>query len=84
VAAKYITHHQPKEAHHGEFHWSNAKARAAIRHNLTSYEELWGLINRGRTGDPAYEILRPRVDALVGEAYPKYAEGKPQVPYKWA
>ena len=56
-----------------EFVWSSRKARAAIRHNLTNYESLWSVCNRGDTGQGAYEILRPRVDALIDEAYPQFA-----------
>jgi hypothetical protein len=63
----------------GEFHFSNSKARNAIRHNLTNYEEQWEEINRGVTGGDAYKILRARIDALVDEAYPQYAEGMPEV-----
>jgi hypothetical protein len=65
----------------GPFRWSNRAARNAIRHNLTNYERLWSRINRGYTGEAAYEILRSRVDALVAEAYPEYSEGTPEVPY---
>lgn len=60
----------------GEFVWSNRTARNCIRHNLTNYEELWALTNRGSTGRLAYEELRSRVDKLIGEAYPEYAESK--------
>jgi len=57
----------------GEFHWHNGTARNCIRHNLTNYEQLWSLINRGPTAQYAYQILRARVDALVDETYPQYA-----------
>jgi hypothetical protein len=63
----------------GEFHWSNRKARNAIRHCLTNYESQWAKINRGATGEDAYTILRERVDQLVDEAYPQFAEGMPEV-----
>ena len=58
----------------GEFHWSNRTARNCIRHSLTNYEQLWKKINRGETGERAYEILRERVDEVVDEAYPQYIE----------
>lgn len=61
------------------FFWSNFKARAAIRHGLTNYEELLSLLVHSRAGDPAYEELRRRIDALVDRAYPRFAEGMPQV-----
>lgn len=57
----------------GEFVWSNRKARDCIRHNLTNYEQLWNICNRGKTGKAAYELLRSRVDALIDETYPEYA-----------
>jgi hypothetical protein len=57
----------------GEFMWSNRTARNCIRHNLTNYEQLWSLINRGETAARAYEILRERVNDLIDEAYPQYA-----------
>ena len=63
----------------GEFIWSNRKAHGTIRHCLTNYESLWALINRGPTADIAYQILRGRVDALVDETYPQFAEGAPEV-----
>jgi hypothetical protein len=63
----------------GEFRWSNRKARDTIRHRLTNYESLWGLINRGPTAEFAYQILRDRVDALVAETYPQFAEGAEEV-----
>lgn len=56
----------------GGFHWCNRTARNCIRHNLSNYEELWRLCNRGHTGHEAYEILRERVDALIDETYPRY------------
>lgn len=62
----------------GEFVWSNRKARNTIRHNLTNYEDLWKLINRGPTAEIAYQILRARADALVEETYPQFAEGAPE------
>lgn len=58
----------------GEWHWDNRTARNTIRHNLTNYEALWGLINRGDTSIPAYELLRERVDALIDKTYPQYRE----------
>jgi hypothetical protein len=61
------------------FYFCNRKARNAIRHSLTNYEEQWAKINRGVTGDLAYSILRDRVDELVLEAYPQFAEGIPEV-----
>jgi hypothetical protein len=63
----------------GPFYFCNRKARNAIRHSLTNYEEQWAKINRGVTGDLAYSILRDRVDELVLEAYPQFAEGIPEV-----
>lgn len=63
----------------GIFHWSNTAARNSIRHCLTNYESQWALINRGFTGGSAYDVLRERVDALVDEAYPEYADGCPEV-----
>jgi hypothetical protein len=66
----------------GPFNWCNQKARNAIRHCLTNYEAHWAKINRGQTGEEAYNILRERVDELVDEAYPQFAEGMPeQSPY---
>lgn len=56
----------------GEFYWTNRTARNCIRHNLTNYEELWGICNRGETGRAAYEILRTRVDLLIAETYPQF------------
>lgn len=58
----------------GPFVWSNRTARNCIRHNLTNYEALWSLCNRGYTGTTAYEVLRARVDDLVDEAYPQFVE----------
>lgn len=58
----------------GPFVWNNRTARNCIRHNLTNYEQLWSICNRGYTGAEAYNILRARVDALVDEAYPQFAE----------
>jgi hypothetical protein len=63
----------------GEFIWCNSKARNAIRHCLTNYEKLWSKINRGKTAQEAYDILRERVDELVDEAYPQFAEDEPEV-----
>jgi len=56
-----------------EFNWCFRTARNCIRHQLTNYEELWQLINRGDTANNAYTILRERVDALVRKTYPRYA-----------
>jgi hypothetical protein len=58
----------------GEFNWSDRTARNCIRHNLTNYEELWSLINRGETGSVAYQMLRNRVDKLIDETYPQFAK----------
>ena len=58
----------------GPFVWSNRTARNTIRHRLTNYESLWRKINRGETGQPGYERLRTRVDALIDEAYPQFRE----------
>lgn len=58
----------------GEFRWSNRAARNCIRHNLTNYEELWDLCNRGETGEPAFRVLRERVDELIATKYPEFAE----------
>jgi hypothetical protein len=66
------THGGNYEGDPGEFHWSNRTAVNCIRHNLTNYEALWKLINRGDTGQEAYELLRLRVDELIEEAYPQY------------
>jgi hypothetical protein len=63
----------------GPFNWSNRKARNTIRHCLTNYEKQWKKINRGRTAETAYNVLRDRVDALIDEKYPQFAEGMPQV-----
>ncbi len=62
----------------GEFIWSNRTARNTIRHALTNYEAQWARINRGTTGEEAYEILRERVDDLVNKTYPQFAEGEPE------
>jgi hypothetical protein len=67
--------------YHGEpgpFVWSNRTARNCIRHNLTNYESLWRLCNRGTTGELAYDILRDRVDELIDEAYSEYASDEPE------
>jgi hypothetical protein len=56
----------------GEFHFSDRVAINCIRHNLTNYESLWRLTNRGETGRAAYQTLRDRVDDLIAEAYPQY------------
>jgi hypothetical protein len=58
----------------GPFQWSKWTARNCVRHNLTNYEQLWKRINRGQTGQRAYEILRERVDELIDEAYPQFRE----------
>ena len=63
----------------GEFIWCNSKARNAIRHCLTNYEKLWSKINRGKTAQEAYDILRERVYELVDEAYPQFAEDEPEM-----
>jgi hypothetical protein len=55
------------------FVWSNRAARNYIRHNLTNYEELWEMCNRGETGQEAYDILRRRLDHLIDQAYPQFA-----------
>jgi hypothetical protein len=60
----------------GEFHWHNGTARNCIRHNLTNYEFLWALINRGPTAYGAYCILRDRADALVVKTYSQFAPCK--------
>jgi len=70
----YLTHGGRYQGKLGEFRWSNHVARNCIRHNLTNYEELWDLINRGYTGQKAYDILRKRIDALVDKTYPRYAD----------
>jgi len=56
-----------------EFNWCYRTARNCIRHQLTNYEQLWGLINRGDSATYAYTILRSRIDALVNKTYPRYA-----------
>lgn len=56
----------------GPFHFDNQVAINCIRHNLTNYEELWQLCNRGKTGKTPYSILRKRVDDLIRKTYPKY------------
>ena len=53
----------------GEFRWDYRAAVNCIRHNLTSYERLWRLINRGATGANAYQLLRMRVDDLIEQTY---------------
>lgn len=55
----------------GEFRWSRTTAENCIRHKLTNYESLWKIMNRGETGQPAYAVLRERVDALIEEVYGK-------------
>ncbi|MES2390140.1 MAG: hypothetical protein V4555_00760 [Acidobacteriota bacterium] len=70
-----ITHGGNYAGKPGEFIWSNRKARNTIRHCLTNYESLWAKINRGDTAQEAYAILRSRIDDLVDEAYPQFAEG---------
>jgi len=67
-----VTHGGNDSGDPGEFCWSNRAAVNCIRHNLTNYEALWKLINRGDTGQEAYELLRERVDELIEEAYPQY------------
>lgn len=64
----------------GPFHWSKQTARNCIRHCLTNYEELWEICNRGETGAAAYEVLRERVDDLIDEAYPQYADATAEEP----
>lgn len=54
----------------GPFTFSCRTALNCIRHNLTNYEELWNTINRGYTGQRAYEILSKRINALVKKTYP--------------
>jgi hypothetical protein len=58
----------------GPFYFNNQVARNCIRHNLTNYEKLWKLINRGETGEGAYHILRERVDQLIDEVYPEFSD----------
>jgi hypothetical protein len=72
------THGGNYEGDPGEFVWDNRKAQAVIRPNLTNYEALWQLCNRGETGREAYEILRQRIDDLIDEAYPQFA-GSPEI-----
>lgn len=67
------THGGNYQGEPGPFSWSNRTARNCIRHNLTNYESLWNLCNRGETGAEAYEILRERVDELICDVYPQYA-----------
>jgi hypothetical protein len=74
------THGGNYQGEPGQFRWSNEKARNAIRHSLTNYEELWTLFNRGWTGEVAYDALRTRVDELVNERYPQFAQWAPEVP----
>ena len=76
----FSTHGGNYQGDAGTFVWSNRKARNAIRHSLTNYEEQWAKINRGFTGEEAYNILRERVDELVDEAYPQFAEGMSEQP----
>lgn len=75
----FDTHGGNYQGDPGEFIWSNRKARDTIRHSLTNYESLWGLINRGPTAKFAYQILRDRVDTLVDETYPQFAAGATEV-----
>jgi hypothetical protein len=75
----YETHGGNYEGNPGEFYFNNRKARNTIRHKLTNYEAQWERINRGETGERAYQILRARINALVDEAYPRFAEGMPEV-----
>jgi hypothetical protein len=71
--AEYLTR-QIDRGYTTEFFWSKRAARNFIRRRLTNYEALWSLCNRGETGGPAYAILRSRVDALINEVYPQFAE----------
>jgi len=64
---------------HGAFHWNNRVARNTVRHCLTNYEELWWKLNPGAPGITAYNTLRTRVDKLVDETYPQFAENMPEV-----
>jgi hypothetical protein len=66
------THGGNYQGEAGDFRWSDRTAINCIRHNLTNYEELWQLCNRGDTGREAYECLRERVDELIQETYPEY------------
>jgi hypothetical protein len=68
------THGRNYQGDPGPFRWSSRTARNCIRHNLTNYERLWSVCNRGNTGSAAYAILRARVDALIDEAYPQFAD----------
>jgi hypothetical protein len=34
----------------------------------------------GQTAEWAYDTLRERIDALVDEAYPQFADGEPEIP----
>jgi hypothetical protein len=56
----------------GDFQFNNKVAVNCIRHNLTNYEELWAICNRGKTGQGAYDRLRARVDELIRKTYPEY------------
>ena len=58
----------------GEFNWCDRTARNAIRHNLTNYEKLLKRCNNSDEGRLAYLVLRGRIDILVDETYPEYAE----------
>ena len=71
------THGENYAGDPGEFSWSNRTARNCIRHNLTNYEALWEICNRGETGSRAYEILRKRVDELIDKTYPQFREIDP-------
>jgi hypothetical protein len=46
---------------------------------LADREEQWAKMNRGETGQWAYDELRRRVAKLVDETYPQFAEGMPEV-----
>ena len=72
------THGGNYQGEPGPFVWSNRTARNCIRHNLTNYESLWHLCNRGQTGQLAYDILRDRVHALIDDAYPEYGSDDPE------
>jgi hypothetical protein len=66
------THGGNYEGDPGEFRWSDRTAINCIRHNLTNYEALWKLINRGESAEQAYELLKERVDDEILEAYPQF------------
>ena len=60
------------------FYWCNRVGRNAIRHCLTNYEELHAQLPFAPEG-AVYNTLRVRVDLLVDETYPQFAEGQPEV-----